>query len=55
MLYVNKGLQSTVTWQRRNDMNEQFMLEHNSAAWQSREDNLWNTEGLHFRESMDVW
>ena len=29
MLYVNKSLQSTVTWQRRKAMNEIFTLEHN--------------------------
>ena len=30
MLYVNKGLQSTVTWQHRKAMNERFTLEHNN-------------------------
>ena len=32
MLYVNKGLQSTVTWQCRKAMNERFMLEHNNDS-----------------------
>ena len=36
MLCVNKGLQSPMTWQRRNAINERFMSQHNNdstTAW----------------------